>query len=827
MSDKKYLVYVDDNECQVYNQELQEGIRFSSAFLGYVYFSNLFTMLKSSYGIEGEMSQKILDNKTQVNTIYQSLIHLGVIKNDIYERFEESMQQFDENQQKTISSMMDNLVLANHKMKLKAKSIQGIQAVNTNYWEEKYETLTILLEDGDWELLGFEYDKNGSYCELGHPIKKIIYIQDQITGSVLQFGVECINDVMNLDSESQTMLNGLFEGYVRVLTEYTFVLEQYLSNPDLYKMNELQYDAMKVLKPYVAKDKSNSVNEYKRLNHRREDREGQSDLNDTARLMTKQRYELIQYLLLNNIPVFPSLQRDLANYSLADCGLRAFSNHSRPLLAYQDEVSQYLYRLFLGASAPLVFDGGGTGKAIDNVNLIGAPLIKKTRELNYENYKSLTRWEGLNDDDFNYCVYKGLKPSLILNFVNKFLKELGNNYIPNDKFTTFKVVVNGVNGKFSTKEIMKYALKKISLTYEDNVTPIVMYPELKLNNDVNSWAKNAANSVLVQRGMSESYIRIFHETANLNQVLGLTGRDFYEKENFYFPMACNKDILTSAVLEHRGEMKLRNGDGTSIILNDLFPEIIRKQRNFIQSLMVFPDNSDKFVVCPEKDHNQEVFIKEVIIKGNLESFFEDQNVDLDSWCKVLYPTVVKYLKKTWNKPESNNEEKFVLESKSNESVSSGRGGTKANKIAKTKNWQQVDYNRNDYEISPIKTLEQAEKTSLFAYEDRTNVSNFILNDLNWQDSKTHKDSMKLLNKLTGYIVQHSLTDMPMEQFVYIYHSLVDFYGMKVNKSDARKLNFIINKVRVPEGREMTNKQWKWGGKDLIKLLFNYSSSHMN
>lgn len=437
-NDKDILLYKLKTSVLIYNKETNKAIAIKDKYINaspYLY--QLFLELNARIGItefdslpkEDKSSfHKIMKEKTRINTIHEGLIEIKLIKDDIYNRFRNIVQNiYDSNQIEMLTQMINSTVLQNRRIKVVGKSLQNRPDIkNEAYFEEKYHYVAQLLEEGEWEISGFEYDENGTVCELGHPIKKVVFIEEKTMGYVMQFGTHCIEDVINLTSTQKTEIENMFSTYRRIIIEYTYMLESIsASEVNIASLLERQKEVMMLLRGTISLDKSNSMHQYLRTNKRRE-QNVDSDI-------TIQKYEYMISLLNNHIPLPWDYVKSLLDLTNKQTGFTEFKDNCRRFMPFYYPYLQYCYRCLLGQYTPAILNNdknnvlkksGGIALVENPVDILGYPLSKASFNKFKDNYDEFVYKKVVFDNSFYSALNNRLSITSVTDSVTEILEYL-------------------------------------------------------------------------------------------------------------------------------------------------------------------------------------------------------------------------------------------------------------------------------------------------------------------------------------------------------------------------------------------------------------------
>lgn len=124
-------------------------------------------------------------------------------------------------------------ILRQSKQKLSA-IVLNTQGRSGKYWENKMDVMAGISADGNWSIVDFDYTTDWDYCELGHPIKEVVYVKDNLTGQVTKWGTTCIDDFLDLTAEQHKLLSSMFNKYRNMIIDYWLLLSNFQQNQEIY-----------------------------------------------------------------------------------------------------------------------------------------------------------------------------------------------------------------------------------------------------------------------------------------------------------------------------------------------------------------------------------------------------------------------------------------------------------------------------------------------------------------------------------------------------------------------------------------------------------------
>lgn len=111
---------------------------------------------------------------------------------------------------------------------------EGLQRIelelntDTDYFREKAAKLATLMGGGTWYFKELNYFESGAKCTLGHDIKWEFVAEEEATGEVLKFGVDCVQDFFNIEGQVQNQLVRFRTRYFNEMLTYAYSYSQQL-----------------------------------------------------------------------------------------------------------------------------------------------------------------------------------------------------------------------------------------------------------------------------------------------------------------------------------------------------------------------------------------------------------------------------------------------------------------------------------------------------------------------------------------------------------------------------------------------------------------------
>lgn len=99
---------------------------------------------------------------------------------------------------------------------------------DTDYFREKAVKLATLMGGGTWFFKELNYYESGAKCTLGHDIKWEFVAEEEATGEVLKFGVDCVQDFFNVEGQVQNQLVRFRTRYFNEMLTYAYSYSQQL-----------------------------------------------------------------------------------------------------------------------------------------------------------------------------------------------------------------------------------------------------------------------------------------------------------------------------------------------------------------------------------------------------------------------------------------------------------------------------------------------------------------------------------------------------------------------------------------------------------------------
>ena len=452
--------YTYKNSVIIYDHDSHKGVRAKELFfLNSPHLHN--QLLRLSYTVPihhledftQEERRPIINNSTEkmkIATLHEALIQIGFLEDSIFDRFRSIVTQvYNKNQIEILTDMINKVVIQGKQTRLVAKSLTNKQHTNENYFEEKYNYISQLLDGDEWEISGFDYVSEGTYCELGHEIKKVVQITSKHNNYYMQFGVQCIEDVINLNQTQKTELNNMFESYKRIVTEYTYELEAMVeSNIDIDIVMREQVQALELLKYSMLFNKEQSANQFLRTNIRRE--------LDSVSNITTQRYDYMVYLAKNNIPIPQDYFRDILDLNNEQLGLNALRRNLNTFLDNPDQVALQVYRAMFGYNTP-----SRLAKTESPKNLIGFPISKTVFKQHLSHTDVLKPTPKLQDM-YIKVIEQGISLEELFNGIILIMNSLQNLPAPKVELENNKAIYHtrwGTQGSISLKQVITRVAK--------------------------------------------------------------------------------------------------------------------------------------------------------------------------------------------------------------------------------------------------------------------------------------------------------------------------------------------------------------------------------
>lgn len=99
---------------------------------------------------------------------------------------------------------------------------------DTDYFREKAAKLATLMGGGTWFFKELNYYESGAKCTLGHDIKWEFVAEEEATGEILKFGVDCVQDFFNVEGQVQNQLVRFRTRYFNEMLTYAYSYSQQL-----------------------------------------------------------------------------------------------------------------------------------------------------------------------------------------------------------------------------------------------------------------------------------------------------------------------------------------------------------------------------------------------------------------------------------------------------------------------------------------------------------------------------------------------------------------------------------------------------------------------
>jgi hypothetical protein len=99
---------------------------------------------------------------------------------------------------------------------------------DTDYFREKAAKLATLMGGGTWFFKELNYYESGAKCTLGHDIKWEFVAEEEATGEILKFGVDCVQDFFNVEGQVQNQLVRFRTRHFNKMLTYAYSYSQQL-----------------------------------------------------------------------------------------------------------------------------------------------------------------------------------------------------------------------------------------------------------------------------------------------------------------------------------------------------------------------------------------------------------------------------------------------------------------------------------------------------------------------------------------------------------------------------------------------------------------------
>lgn len=180
--------------------------------------------------------------KTKLNTMYDFLARNYLIEDKPNERLKELLGV----QADTVKALIRGEVMRDKCIHLTSFTMNQ-EKRSSAYWEKKYSSLIGLQAGGTWDIVDFYYDEDGTLCELGHPIKRVVIVEERATGVRMQYGEHCIEDFLIIKENELKTLRSYFQKYKDLLVEYWLLAEAYTKEPFFHKLQTQQVELIHYL----------------------------------------------------------------------------------------------------------------------------------------------------------------------------------------------------------------------------------------------------------------------------------------------------------------------------------------------------------------------------------------------------------------------------------------------------------------------------------------------------------------------------------------------------------------------------------------------------
>lgn len=230
--EREYFYIVDGNEVVMLRSEL-------------IYFNPIFAKaintLKAWFpGNELETRPRNAVEKIKINTTFKYLQSKKLIEDNPITRIKTLV---GEDNYMYISNLIRGEVLRDKKNHL-GSFVMNQKKRSTAYWENKYSALIGLQAGGLWDIVDFYYEEAGTFCELGHAIKRTVVVREQTTGVQMQYGETCVQDFLLIEQTQIETIKQYFSKYKDLLIEYWLSIEVYYGNGIFTNLQQVQIDLL-------------------------------------------------------------------------------------------------------------------------------------------------------------------------------------------------------------------------------------------------------------------------------------------------------------------------------------------------------------------------------------------------------------------------------------------------------------------------------------------------------------------------------------------------------------------------------------------------------
>lgn len=770
----------------------------------------------------------------KLHTIYNFLEESNMVTDDV---FSDLTRRLNLNAVYIIKDSIRREILRQNTQKL-SSMVLNKRSRDGAYWENKMDVMSGIASDGNWKITDFAYEEDWDSCELGHQIKEVIYVTDQLTGQVTKWGTTCINDFLDLNASQKDVIKSMFYKYRNMILDYWLTLAVYQQAEALFY--NLQYKQMQLINDlvyYRLIDFSSIYDTGKAGLAARPNR--RLDTQDGTRFTTNILHEmqifvdnqlfipkyLVKYVIdketLNKIDTYVNIITNQvkntadANNSYIPLLSPPTNAKLKPLTPVTKQTLKPLNILLktflLGVYGFTITDAN---KLLDKTNklqqtdFIGNVLLKgQTRDL----LSSLGY--TLSDIKSNRCINED-----IINIVEYDIKDIVNAYLYTNEINIKRI-------EYAPDALLTQTVDKLQVQYKGYATELTNLISKKIESTKALYSK--------QSGKNQSEISI----VELTQVL-LTLPDYKVSIVDLNEADANLTIKVLSTLQPDANI-------TDLVINKF-------------NLIKYLAEGNSLLSLIKKDVNySSLIVKQQYIIGTAKYWFNLSRLN-QSQIKVSDLTLATpQYGPLVQRPISNNlidvsdlVEEYLLDKYNIDSkiLNGLKPQRKTNTQTQTTNVKQSKVNAENNQgytkvnasVNRALTITDAEALHLIL----TNVQGIIKTAIT--DSKQSINADTLITELDNYFkseansVPLSINSLPPHVIyqLFVLNSVIGLanneqlkiYALKVylylSKTDAAsvyynnqtKLNFILTKVltKAVATERISDKQWQYGGSDLIK-----------
>lgn len=280
---EKYLYYIDEKNNLFYLKTDKDFgvLRLETINTIPIFAKGVYTLMSwypnnKLNPAEAKLSEATM--KIKISTMYDFLLKARLIEDNIIDRMNLLI---GPDNFKYIKQLITSQIMQDKNLRLTSFTMNQ-QKYNSKYWENKYNILVGLQNGGVWDIVDFRYNDQYEFCELGHPIKRIVVVRERSTGLEMQYGEYCIEDFLIIKQNQMQILKQYFKKYKDMLIEY-WLLTEVFNNPNDNIYQLLQYTQVDLIyyldkANYLVKSSKYNINQHIRTGKRVELPEALTDV---------------------------------------------------------------------------------------------------------------------------------------------------------------------------------------------------------------------------------------------------------------------------------------------------------------------------------------------------------------------------------------------------------------------------------------------------------------------------------------------------------------------------------------------------------------------